>query len=405
MIILDSNILKGTSLRSPEAELLRTLHTVGDEGVVAPWIVLEELAAQQALIYQEKYEAAASAVAKLNKATPWETVRPPRQATPEQVRKHWRKRYSEIVGTLQTSPTAYKKAMYREANLLAPCKTVNSGKDKTGARDAAIWLTAVEYARDHPSETTYFVSNNTKDFGDGTYFAPPMDEDIKGIEDRFVLFTSLDDVLTKFATESSIPETELTGLLKMERNQASIVDTVEKKSRYHRFRATTIGKSSGQLEEIAVRRLVRAAVALGSVTDIHAREIGGHKWCTATVRWFVSAFARTVAYPGDVYWVCCAWETRVLVSPTAPSEGLNILRDEGLSPITREDLLYLAAFHPDFLVEGNKIADHLTSIEREMPHRTPAELRDLLDHGALTEDVDLSVRAMLRRRLELPDDE
>lgn len=62
MIILDSNILKGTSLRGPEAELLRVIRTAGVENVVAPWIVLEELAAQQALAYEAKYEAAEAAV-------------------------------------------------------------------------------------------------------------------------------------------------------------------------------------------------------------------------------------------------------------------------------------------------------------------------------------------------------
>ncbi|MFI9248165.1 hypothetical protein ACIGXF_37675 [Streptomyces sp. NPDC053086] len=56
-----------------------------------------------------------------------------------------------------------------------------------GARDAAIWLTAIEYAREHPDEKVYFVSKNTKDFGDGTAYPYPMNEDVAGFGERFVL--------------------------------------------------------------------------------------------------------------------------------------------------------------------------------------------------------------------------
>ena len=106
---------------------------------------------------------------------PWADIPHPRKFDAEHVRKHWRERYSEIADVIETSVSAYQMAMFRETNILAPCKTVNSGKNKTGARDAAIWLTAVEYAREHPAETVYFVCNNTEDFGDGTSFPSPMD--------------------------------------------------------------------------------------------------------------------------------------------------------------------------------------------------------------------------------------
>ncbi|MFF2146245.1 PIN domain-containing protein [Kitasatospora sp. NPDC058190] len=163
-IILDANILKGISLRGPVAELLRTIRASGVESVTAPWIAVEELAAQQALRYEEKYQAALSAVEDLAKATSWGSVLRSVRADPERVREHWRERYSEVAATLETSVQAYQEAMFREANLLAPCKSVNSGKDKTGARGATIWLTAVNFARQSPDETVYFVSNNTRDF-------------------------------------------------------------------------------------------------------------------------------------------------------------------------------------------------------------------------------------------------
>ncbi|MFI9247979.1 PIN domain-containing protein [Streptomyces sp. NPDC053086] len=183
MIILDANIIKGTSLRSSVADMLRAIRAAGVERVGTPWIAVEEVAAQQVLAYQAKHDAARAAVDELHKATPWDHVAHPKRWQDEHVREHWRERYASITEVLETSPAVYQQALYRETNLIEPCKTVNSGKHKTGARDAAIWLTAVEYARDHPEETVYFVSNDTDHSSDGK-LPEPMQRDIAGMEDE-----------------------------------------------------------------------------------------------------------------------------------------------------------------------------------------------------------------------------
>ncbi|MFD5522509.1 hypothetical protein [Streptomyces sp. NPDC127066] len=52
---------------------------------------------------------------------------------------------------IPTSETALREAAFREANGLAPCKIQDGGRSaKTGFRDAAIWLSTIEYAREHP---------------------------------------------------------------------------------------------------------------------------------------------------------------------------------------------------------------------------------------------------------------
>ncbi|MFJ3274033.1 PIN domain-containing protein [Streptomyces sp. NPDC086776] len=339
MIILDSNILKGISLRGPDAELLRTIRTSGVQRVAAPWIVIEEIAAQQALLYEEKYQAAASAMDTLDRATPWTSVPAPRKADPERVRSHWRGRYGEVAETLRTSPTAYEQALFREANLLAPCKTVNSGRHKTGARDAAIWLTAVEYAQEHQEETVYFVSNNTEDFGDGTSFRPPLDADLKGLDGRFVLFTSLGGVLTKFATEADAPEDEVKTHLAAEGSRRSIAHAARRYARRKpNFTGTVIGGGSGQMAEVQVKAWQDMPEAvLSSVRDIRAHEIAGHKWCTATARWLIYGHTRPGrdAVEGVVN---ASWETRVLLSPTAPGEEVTILRTNQFGPLMLGDV-------------------------------------------------------------------
>ncbi|MFD8726275.1 PIN domain-containing protein [Streptomyces sp. NPDC059629] len=366
MIILDSNILKGISLRGPEAELLRTIRTSGVERVAAPWIVLEELAAQQALAYAEKHAAALAAVTKLDKATPWGQVTPPEKADSEQVREHWRARYAELAETLKTSPAAYEQAMFREANLLAPCKTVNSGKHKTGARDAAIWLTSVEYAREHPEETVCFVSNNTEDFGDGTSFKYPLDEDLEGLGQRFVLFTSLDGVIAKFATEIEAPEEDVRSALAKPSASFAIVHAARHNSDNLSFVATVVDRKTRQLVEVPVAgRFAPPSVALDSVRDIRAYEIAGHKWCTATARWLLSGFVSQPYSHSPAPVVDWAWETRVLLSTTAPMQAVTVLRSGAFTPVSPEDIDHL----PPLLISGaiEDLRMELVNLQRAAP--------------------------------------
>ncbi|GGK29303.1 hypothetical protein GCM10011583_71500 [Streptomyces camponoticapitis] len=80
MIILDANILKSTSLRSPAADMLRAIRAAKVERVAAPWIVMEEIAAQQVLSYQGKHDATLEAVNTLRRATPWADIVLPKRS-------------------------------------------------------------------------------------------------------------------------------------------------------------------------------------------------------------------------------------------------------------------------------------------------------------------------------------
>ncbi|MET9432281.1 MULTISPECIES: PIN domain-containing protein [unclassified Streptomyces] len=351
MIILDANILKGTSLRGPAADVLRAIRATGVERVAAPWIAVEEIAAQQALAYQEKHNAAIMAVEALRKATPWAHVADPWRWPAEHVREHWRERYSSIAEVIETSPAAYQQAMFREANLIAPCKT--SGKDKIGARDAAIWLTAVEYARAHEQETVYFISNNPTDFGDGTSFPAPMDQDIRGMEDRFFLFTSLDGILTKFATELEAGAEDIQGLLDTGESRAAILQAARAAaSRYGavwgaRITSLIDPRDKDGLWADVVSPWRPTNVALSKVLEVSGREVGGHHWFTAWVRWLLTEGKPTRALPSDR--LAYAWETRVLLSTTA-DRSLTVLDFRRPGPIAPEDV-------PGLPREENQAAD------------------------------------------------
>ncbi|MEU7323413.1 PIN domain-containing protein [Streptomyces griseoviridis] len=386
MIILDTNTLKGISLRGPEAELLRAIQAAGVQEVSAPWIVFEELAAQQALLYEEKHQAALDAVMVLDKATPWAKVAPPTKDSPERVRSYWRRRYTELAKPLPTSLHAYEQALYREANLFAPCKTVNSGKAKVGARDAAIWLTAVEYARDHPEESVFFVTNDSDFHGGGAPLRHPLPQDLEGLEDRFVLFTSLDEVVTKFATEVEAPEDDVRSMLAKPPAGEEIVRRARHSGNLN-YVATAV-RETQRLVNVAVSGhfLNAISIRLSSVSDIRAYEIAGHKWCTASARWLFSGYVPAPHFEIPVPLVNWAWETRVLVSPTTPEKGLTVLQSGAFTPITPEDVELL----PPLFVSGST-----TDLERQLATlyqglSSEGEiLARALGHGDLPEKVGL----------------
>lgn len=93
MILLDTNILRGISLSSVSADLIKTIRAAGVQEVAVPWAVMEELAAQHAVRYKEKFDDAHAAVAALRRDTPWpipHLTLP--DFAPERVRQHWRDR-------------------------------------------------------------------------------------------------------------------------------------------------------------------------------------------------------------------------------------------------------------------------------------------------------------------------
>ncbi|MEU2409209.1 PIN domain-containing protein [Streptomyces rubiginosohelvolus] len=386
LIILDANIIKGTSLRGPVADVLRSIQAAGVERVATPWIAVEEIAAQQALVYAGKHQAAMDAIDDLRKATPWEHVSHPKRWPAEHVRRYWRQRYSGITEVLETSHTAYQQAMFRETNQIAPCKMVDNGSHKTGARDAAIWLTAVEYAKAHEDETVYFVSDDSDMSKDGE-FHPEMLRDIVGMEDRFHLFRSLDEVVTKFATKVEASPDDIGEMLDTEESRATVLAETRNASRRFRMVSGTPMPSASSND---VRRFVGGspiwnptAVALDKVLEVSGHQVGDHHYFTAWVRWLLRD-DRVVR--GDLLDRAFAWETRVLLS-TAADQALTVLDFRRPGPVSEEDipnvpalpqtteerLARLGKVHLDALMNTPAMQVTLAELAKQIVPMTPVE--------------------------------
>ncbi|MGW3657100.1 PIN domain-containing protein [Streptomyces sp. NPDC005151] len=346
MIILDTNILWGVTLDNSTADLLRAL-AAADIHVAVPSVVLEELASQRTLEYVAAHDSATSAIAQLERHVPWGEVPSLGQADKERHREHWRDVYRRMVEVIEPSAEALRTALFRESNVLPPCKRLGKG-DKTGSRDAAIWLTAVEYARDHEDETVYFVSANTKDFGDGTEYPEPMKTDLSGIEDRFVHLTSLDDVVELFAKPAELDEGFLPALLAREEWIELVTDALSDHLPEYdpnddtgwlnpRLPYTPLGdgESAGEVRS-ALGWFDPPTLTFDGASDMTAHSIGGQDWYTATVRWFASGLMMLTGP-----WLTPAantLETRVLVTQDENGARMSILHSQPPRALTAEEV-------------------------------------------------------------------
>ncbi|MEV5877999.1 PIN domain-containing protein [Streptomyces sp. NPDC052101] len=334
---MDTSILRTFSPDSSTADLVQAIQQLGTESVAVPWMVLEELAAQQAIKYREKYEAAARAVEALQHATPWLMDVSLGECELDGVRAYWRSTWREVIETIPTSEEALREAAFREANALPPCKT--SKGEKTGSRDAAIWLSAVEYARKYAQKTVYFVSANTRDFSQGAPYPFPMCDDLAGIEDRFVHLTAMSDVLTRFTEPVETNDTLVLQILRSPAVLEEIVTTAQDfvpnaMQGYLDCTAST-GLADGTVL-VSGYAWTATKATLGTVERVETYRIADKEWCTAVVQWHLGGVVLAEAFPTGI-WAGCSWTTSVMFAPDSDDPGLVLLRDERPQPLGDED--------------------------------------------------------------------
>ncbi|MER6230622.1 hypothetical protein ABT169_15945 [Streptomyces sp. NPDC001616] len=157
-------------------------------------------------------------------------------------------------------------------------------------------------------------------------------------------------------------------------------------------------------------------MTVNSVSKVAAHEIAGHRWYTASVRRLITGIAESDHHVGiaPILFVNCAWETRVLLSPTAPNRGLTVIGSGAMGPPTDEDIPNLPAqqqFDPgvtelaSFDLTGRRTLDRLVAMDRgsEFVHDFLAEFGDVplseLRDGGLPYTGALARNLAIERRL------
>jgi hypothetical protein len=266
---------------------------------------------------------------------------------------------------IPTSETALRQALFREANCLAPCR--ESKNQKIGSRDAAIWLSTVEYANKHVEETVYFVSANTKDFGDGVSYPYPMNQDIAHMGDRFVLLTSVDDVAARFTEPAEADRALITEITKSEAvlKHAEEAANAILSARAYPFFDCSIPLLDGGSMTIPASFWLTERAHFGSVGEVQAYRIDDHEWCTASVEWHLAGLVHTELL-GAISAVV-RWPTVMLLSLNRENPRPSLLREANPRPVNDETAALFASlprYHP---TDVERAKAKTIAAERGMP--------------------------------------
>ncbi|WP_329449266.1 PIN domain-containing protein (plasmid) [Streptomyces sp. NBC_01426] len=321
LIIFDTNAVNLLPPSGHRADIIRKLRQSGHHKVAVPWMVMEELVAHQTKHYPDKYRAVVNTLTKLREALPWELKSSLEPLDLNRLVAHWRSAYEEIFEVIGTSGDAARKALAREAMALPPAKAT---KDRSeGGRDAAVWFSILEYLEENPDAEVCFVTNNTKDFGDGATYPYPMNEDVRGLEGRLTRLTDFDAVVSKFTKLVSGRDAEaateelLRSLSVRERVSRTAVEVL---SSPVGFVGLDTAKASVQWRQW----LASPEAELLSIADVLGHEIEGSVWYTANTRWLLHGVAAN-GDDEDVRYVSCVWEMKVLFSANGGDEAPTLL--------------------------------------------------------------------------------
>ncbi|MFI1265508.1 MULTISPECIES: PIN domain-containing protein [Streptomyces] len=333
MLIFDTNAVHLLPPGGPRADILRKLRQSGHHRVAVPWMVMEEMAAHQAKFYPDKHRAVVTALEKLRDALPWELESALEPLDLERLLDHWRGVYGEIFENIETSGESARKALSREATSLPPAKRAKDHSE--GARDVAIWFSILEFLRENPDEHVCFVTNNTADFGDGVVYPYPMNEDVRGLEDRLTRLTDFSEVVSQFTKEVSgadaaaAAEELLRSLSVRERVAQTAVEVLNSPTGF-------TGRGAADATEEWREWLGSPEVELLSVADVTGHEIEGDVWYTANARWVLYGLAVNGDEAGARY-VACVWQMKLLFSTTTADEAPTLLATAEPSPPDTDD--------------------------------------------------------------------
>ncbi|MGW7244603.1 PIN domain-containing protein [Streptomyces sp. NPDC054804] len=309
MIIFDTNAVNLLNHEGPTADIIRKLRQSGHHRVAVPWMVLEEMAAHKARFYPRKYQTALECLEKLQADLPWELKSSLEPLDLERFLDHWRGVYEEVFEVIETSGAALRRAYQREAMALPPAKPVKDHAE--GGRDAAIWFSILDFLKQNPDEHVYFVTNNTKDFGEGSSYKYPMNEDVRGLEDRLTMLRNFDQVVSKFTTEVSGEEAEEAAAQLLA--SPTVRDGVAEAALGLSTLTGYDGLSEGGSTERWFAWSATPEVELLAVTEVTGHAIEGDIWYTAKAKWLLYGLAVDEVESVARY-VACVWETKILFS-------------------------------------------------------------------------------------------
>ncbi len=391
MIIFDTNAVNLLQPEGPTADIIRKLRQSGHHRVAVPWMVLEEMAAHKARYYPDKHQRVLNTLEKLQEDLPWELKSFLEPLDLERLLDHWRDAYGEIFEVIETSNAALRRAYQREAMALPPAKAVKDHAE--GGRDAAIWFSILEFLKENPDQHVYFVTNNTKDFGDGSSYRYPMNEDVRGLEDRLTMLKGFAQVVSEFTKEVSGKEAEdaAAQLLTSSAVRDGVAEAALGLNRLNGYD----GLGEGGSAERWFAWSGTPDVELLAVTGVTGHAIEGTVWYTAEAKWLLYGLAVDEVESIAGY-VACVWETKILFS-AGDGMGPTLLTSGEPVPPDTDDEPCMKLLHE----LKKRVTDFAAAAKRNaLAARTPAEQLVSNRLAATLAGLDLSSAQRARQAIE-----
>jgi hypothetical protein len=193
-ILLDTNVLptRGPVRTVIISSLLQVASARGSR-IVLPSLVVDESVNMRRDNSAKAVGKVREALAEASRYFELESVYLP---DPSDVADEWRRELTETFAVVNVDPGDALEALQREALRKAPAS------NGVGARDSAIWLTALRLMRASTDEHIYLVSNNVADFADETKsnLDPRLAEELaEGEDGRLTYVRSLHALLAQLA--------------------------------------------------------------------------------------------------------------------------------------------------------------------------------------------------------------
>jgi hypothetical protein len=276
MIIFDTNVLRQTPVTGTACAVLRAITEDAGIPLAISSVTLDEYRAQRLRDAQARIDAARNAHESLCKvATDW---RPPKIDYPsaDKVISRDIESVQSVFQTLPLAPESATEALRREAYRELPAST-DPKKSGSGARDVAIWLTAIEASRSS-GNVVYFVSGDSRAFGDKRLHQQlTADAADKGA--NIILCPDVATIIEQFATKTDL-DLDLATVLSNERVKDAVAEAMN---------ITSFPAAADAVDADGREGLVSGGrigdVKLSDCQEARAYKIRGETWIAAHTTW------------------------------------------------------------------------------------------------------------------------
>jgi hypothetical protein len=225
VIILDTNqLVSNRSLDTPAMNLLQAVAKATGHQLAVPGLVVDEFVARYEHSVKDAVDTAERALRAVRDLVPGAKVQVPPLPAPSAAAMDSGQRLREIFQILPVPVGVASTALRREVVRQLPAST-NWERPGFGARDAAIWLTALQAGAG--GEHVFFVSRDKAAFGDGRLHTI-LEEEAAAAGTSLTYCTGIDELLEILAVKRELADDDDAGIAAASIVRAAVVNELSR---------------------------------------------------------------------------------------------------------------------------------------------------------------------------------